>query len=91
MKDNVKTFAKVMNFFTFVYPVLVTNDFLQEWHHSRYWHHLVIPESIFPFTLPFFGILEYIITALSAHPGALYMYLMTVYFKSSSAWLDLIM
>ena len=75
---------------SFVNPIFAATNFLEERHQSRYWHHLVIPPSIFSFTLPVLGVVEYIITAQGIQNAVWYLYLVTVYFKTSSAWMQLV-
>lgn len=90
VKDDMKSLSLVANIISFGHPILVVATLLEDRYQSRYWHHLVIPPSVYPYTFPMFGFIEYIITANGMFITLYYLAMVTVYFRTSSAWMQIV-
>ena len=90
IKDTTKTLICWINILAFVHPLVVGATFVGDRHQSRYWYHLVIPSSVYPFTLPIIFVIEYVITANNMVVIIWYLFVLTMYFSTSSAWMELV-
>ena len=63
---------------------------LEDRYQSRYWHHLVIPPSVYPYTLLMFCFIEYVITANGVLISVWYLFIVTIYFRTSNSWMHLV-
>ena len=90
VKDKMKDLSWVASILAFGHPILAVTTLIEDRYHSRYWHHLVIPPSVYPYTFPIFCLLEYIITANGMFISLCYLFVVTLYFCTSSAWMQLV-
>ena len=63
VKDELKSLSRVVSIISFGHPIVVVTTLLEDHYQSRYWHHLVIPPSVYPYTFPMFCFIEYVVTA----------------------------
>ena len=90
IKDETKTLIRVINILSFCHPFVTASTFVGDRHQSRYWYNLVIPPSIYPFTVPVIFVIESMITANSMFISMWYLFVFVMYFKTSTAWMELV-
>ena len=85
-----KSMSWVLFCISFINPIFTATGFIEDRYQSRYWHHLVIPPSVFPYLMPLLAVLEYFITAHGMMTGMWYFWIATVYFNTSKTWMTLV-
>ena len=90
VKDEMKSLSRVINIVSFGQPITAVTAFLEDRYQSRYWHPYVIPTSVYPYVFPLLCLVEYIITANGIFISVWYLFLVSVYFRTSHAWMQLV-
>ena len=90
VKDEMRSLSRVTSILSFGQPITAVTAFIEDRYQSRYWHHLVIPPAVYPYTFPLLCFIEYIITANGIFISVWYLFLVTVYFRTSHAWMQLV-
>ena len=90
VKDTMKAKAWIGVLITFVNPIFAATAFIEDRYQSRYWYHLVIPASVFPYVVPVIGVWEYFITTHGMSAALWYLVLITMYFQTSKSWISLV-
>ena len=89
--DTIRTTVWFFVLIAFVHPIANAGGYVGEYMDRRYWPSQFIPSGIYPYTVPFFFIVEAMV-ATFANVGCICMLLNPIiYFTTTNAWMKLLM